>query len=161
MSDWQSIVREHGPMAYAAAWRLLANMSDAEDAVQEAFADALRFNGVSTVENWGGLLRRLVVRRALDLARKRRKQETLTEQVAAPPRQRPEAVAVGRELAGRLRSALAELPPREAEVFAMRYLADLSNADIAGQLRLSHGAVAVALHKARQRLEALLQTDEE
>jgi RNA polymerase sigma-70 factor (ECF subfamily) len=147
-------------MAYATAWRLLANASDAEDAVQEAFAEAVRVKGRNAVRNWGGLLRRLVVCRALDLARRRRKPAALTEAVEAPLRQRPEAVAVGRELADRLRSALAELPAREAEVFAMRHLAELSNGEIAEQLGLSAGAVGVALHKARQKLEALLRDDE-
>jgi RNA polymerase sigma-70 factor (ECF subfamily) len=148
-------------MAYATAWRLLANASDAEDAVQEAFAEAVRLDRRTAVENWGGLLRRLVVCRALDLARKRRKQEALSEQITAPSPQRPEAVAVGRELAERLRSALTELPPREAEVFAMRYLTDLGNVEIADALGLTAGAVGVALHKARQRLEMLLQDNED
>lgn len=148
-------------MAYTTAWRLLANASDAEDAVQEAFAEVVRLDARTAVENWGGLLRRLVVCRALDLARKRRTQDVLGEEIAAPARQRPEAVAVGRELAERLRVALAELPPREAEVFAMRYLADLGNGEIAEQLGLSAGAVGAALHKARQRLESLLNIDED
>ena len=64
------------------------------------------------------------------------------------------------ELADRLRAAMAELPAREAEVFALRYFGDLPNSEIAGQLRISSGAVAVALHQARARLRAALIVDE-
>ena len=68
----------------------------------------------------------------------------------------PEAAAVGKELAERLRRAVAELPEREASVFCLRYFEDLPNQRIAEILSIQPGAVGVALHKARARLEALL-----
>ncbi len=68
----------------------------------------------------------------------------------------PDEAAVSHELADRLRVALAELPPREAEVFCLRYFDDLSYQEIADTLSVSGGAVAMALHKARAKLETLL-----
>ena len=68
----------------------------------------------------------------------------------------PEAAAIGKELAERLRQAVAELPPREAEIFCLRYFEDLPNHRIAEILSIQPGTVGVALHKARARLEALL-----
>jgi RNA polymerase sigma-70 factor (ECF subfamily) len=160
LPDWDAIVRAHGPMAYETAWRVLGNVADADDAAQAAFLDAVRLDrdaGGRAIENWGGLLRRLVTCRALDLLRARRPAPVLSEStVAAGPSSRPDAVAEAGELSARLRTALGELPAREAEVFSLRYLADLSNTQIAAELGISTGAVGVALHKARARLEELL-----
>jgi RNA polymerase sigma-70 factor (ECF subfamily) len=51
---------------------------------------------------------------------------------------------------------VAQLPPREAAVFCLRYFEDLSYQDIASTLNIRLGAAATALHKARARLEGLL-----
>ena len=159
-NDWETIVREHGPIAYATAWRILGNETDTEDAVQDALLDALRLHRDERIKNWGALLRRLATCRALDALRKRRVAIPFDADPPASPAGQPEAVAVGAELATRLRQALAQLPDREAEVFSLRYFGDLANSDIAAALAMNTGAVAVALHKARSRLETLLQIDE-
>jgi RNA polymerase sigma-70 factor (ECF subfamily) len=158
--DWLAIVREHGPPAYETAWRILGNAADTDDAVQEAMLDAVRLARQRRIDNWGGLLRRLAACRALDLLRKRRPR-SLEFEPHAPLVTQPEAVAVGNELATRLRTCLAELAPREAEVFTLRYFGELSNAETAATLDLQLGAVAVLLHKARTRLARLLGIDEE
>jgi RNA polymerase sigma-70 factor (ECF subfamily) len=161
LTDWQQIIRDHGPMAFDTAWRVVGNAPDAEDAVQEAFADAVRVARGTRVHNIGGLLRRLTARRAVDLLRRRHGTSDLPANHPASASTRPEAIAVGAELATRLRAAVAQLPYREAEVFAMRYFAAVPNADIAMSLGMTPGAVGVALHKARARLEELLNLNED
>jgi RNA polymerase sigma-70 factor (ECF subfamily) len=59
-------------------------------------------------------------------------------------------------LAERLRQGIAQLPPREAAVFCLRYFEDLSYQQIAETLHITAGAAATALHKARAKLESLL-----
>jgi RNA polymerase sigma-70 factor (ECF subfamily) len=161
LTDWATIVRDHSRMTFETAWRILGNASDTEDAVQEAFLDALRLAREGPVRNWGALLRRLAGCRALDLLRKRRALLPITAEPQAPPSAQPEAAAVADEQAVRLRLALAHLPEREAEVFALRYFGDLTNQEIAEVLHIAGGAVAVALHKARARLQTLLEPDKE
>jgi RNA polymerase sigma-70 factor (ECF subfamily) len=160
LTDWAAIVREHGPLAFATAWRILGHAGDTEDAVQEAFLDALRLHRQEPVGNWGAVLRRLASWRALDALRKRRQVTVLATEPLAPVSSQPEAVAVAAEGAVLLRRALARLPAREAEVFSLRYFGDLTNPDIAAVLDISTGAVAVALHKARVQLRDLLQGEE-
>ena len=65
-------------------------------------------------------------------------------------------MAVERELADRLRWAIAELSDREASVFSLRYFGEMANSEIARTLGISTDAVGVALHKARTRLKELL-----
>ena len=117
--------------------------------------------------NWGGLLRQLAARRALDLLRRRRAASVAAAAVgavarhaAAPASTDPQAAAVVAEQADALRRALAELPAREAEVFSLRHFGDLSNADVAATLRITPNAAA-ALSKARARLRAALEQPEE
>jgi RNA polymerase sigma-70 factor, ECF subfamily len=161
LNDWAAIVREHGGMAFETAWRILGNACDAEDAVQEAFLHALRLHRQETVDNWGALLRHLASCRALDLLRKRGKVVPLATEPLAPRSSQPDAVAIASEGAALLREALARLSEREAEVFSLYYFGDLTNPEIAEVLKITVGAVAVALHKARTRIKAMLQPSEE
>ena len=156
MSDWDRIVREHGPLVFTTAKRLLGQAADAEDLTQEVLLEAFRFAQSRQVRHWPAFLRRLAVCRSLDRLRQRRNILPLHGVAHRDPAPGPEEAALARELAERLRQALAQLPSREGEVFCLRYFEDLSYQQIAEALDLQPGAVATALHKARAKLEALL-----
>ena len=157
MTDWDRIVREYGPLVFATAWRILGHAADTEDVVQEVFLQVHQLQQTNPVRHWPALLRRLAACRALDRLRQRRVSVSLNGLALIGPDEGPEAAAVERELAERLRRAMAQLPAREAEVFCLRYFDDLSYQDIAAALHIKTGAVASALHKARLKLEALLR----
>ena len=117
METWDKIVEDHGPGIYRLARRILGSGVDAEDVVQEAFLEVFRFQQKSKVNHWGGLLRRVVTHRAVDLLRKRRDVGPLEEAEPVASGASPVQAAVASELAVRLRSAVAKLPKRQAEVF--------------------------------------------
>jgi RNA polymerase sigma-70 factor, ECF subfamily len=144
-------------MAFDAAWRLLGHAADAEDAVQDAMLDAFRLHQRQDVANWGALLRHLATRRAIDRLRARRR----TQPLASEPKSidPPDGPALERELAERLRTAVAALPDREAAVFSLRVFAELSNQETAAVLSISPDAAAVALHKARAKLKEALNIE--
>jgi RNA polymerase sigma-70 factor, ECF subfamily len=156
VNDWERIVREHGPMVFGTAWRILGHAADTEDVVQEVFLEADRLRRTRTVRHWSGLLRRLAACRALDRLRQRRPTVPLDGLALVTTTDGPESVAIEHELSDRLRQAVAELPEREGTVFCLRYFEDLSYQRIAEILNIRSGAVAAALHKARAKLEALL-----
>ena len=124
--------------------------------VQEVFLEAHRVQQTTSVRHWAGLLRRLAAYRALDRLRQRKPTASLNGLDLACSNGAPEAEAIGRELAERLRQAVAQLPEREAAVFCLRYFDDLSYDQIANHLDISRGAAATALHKARAKLQDLL-----
>jgi RNA polymerase sigma factor (sigma-70 family) len=70
----------------AVAYRMLGSLTEADDAVQEAWLKLSRSDATS-VENLGGWLTTVVARVCLDMlrSRKSRHEESLEEQVAAPP----------------------------------------------------------------------------
>ena len=156
MTDWDRIVREHGPMVFGTAWRILGHVADTEDVVQEVFLHAHQYQQTRTIRCWPALLRRLSACRALDRLRQRRATLSLNGMHAYSPLAEPDAIAVANELADRLRQAIARLPQREGAVFCLRYFEDQTNPQIAEALSISCAAVATALHKARAKLEALL-----
>ena len=65
----------------------------------------------------------------------------------------PERLSGNRELGRRLRAAMSLLSPRQAEIFALRYLEGFGNLEIARMLGSSQTAIAVILHRARHRLQ--------
>jgi len=154
--DWERLVRDNGPNVFGTAWRILGHAADTEDVVQEVFLEAYRLRATQIVRCWPALLRRLAACRALDRLRQRRHIVSLNGLLVAGNGHDPEATAIGKELAERLRQAVAELPEREATVFCLRYFEDLPNQRIADILNINPGAVGVALHKARAKLEGLL-----
>lgn len=154
MSDWDTLVRMHGPMVFGTVWRILGNEADSEDIVQDVFLEAYRNR--LRVRHWGGLLRRLATFRALDRLRQRKEVHGLDGASLAGRDGDPEASAIERELAERLRQAVAQLPQREAAVFCLRFFDDLSYEEISEHLTITPGAVAQALHKARAKLESML-----
>jgi RNA polymerase sigma-70 factor (ECF subfamily) len=156
VTDWDRIVREYGPMVFDTAWRILGHAPDAEDVVQEVFLEVHRWNHTRRVRHWAGLLRRLATFRAVDCLRRRKATCPLDGLELAAGQEGPEAAAIGRELADRLRHAVAQLPPQEGAVFCLRYFEELPYQSIAEALDISGGAVAQALHKARAKLEPLL-----
>jgi RNA polymerase sigma-70 factor (ECF subfamily) len=99
-------------------------------------------------------------RTAIDRLRRRRKEGrgvTLSlGNMPSPGPEDPGSIVSRRGQASELRQAIAELPARDAIVFSLRYLDDLSYEQIAAQMRLSVNQVGVILHRTRRRLREIL-----
>jgi len=165
MTDWQTIVGQHGGLVWRTAYRLVGNHADAADCMQEAFIAAVELSRRQAVRNWPGLLARLATTRALDCLRSRLRRHAWQGGQAdwagfADPNPGPPQEAQAAELSCRLRQAMAHLPNDQAEVFCLRFLNELSYREIAGQLGLTKSAVGVLLHRARRRLGELLSPAE-
>jgi RNA polymerase sigma-70 factor (ECF subfamily) len=161
MVEWDIVIEKHGPMVWRTAYRLLGNADDAEDCLQETFLAAVTFSERQRVRSWPSVLRYLAVARATDMLRQRlsrEKRNCNAPDAALHTNQNedPAADMAVAELSDRLREALAQLPPRQSQVFVLRFLEQMSYREIAAALELKTSAVGVALHVARRRLRDLL-----
>lgn len=150
---------EHYRRVLLAAYRITGNLADAEDVAQAVFL-RLRNGEDALLRNEASYLYRAAVNGALDLVRRRKAAaiEPLDSAagVAAAAALSPEARLTGRELGRFLRQAIAELPPRAAEMFTLRFLEELGNKEIAVLMSTSQAVVAVTLHHARARVKKRL-----
>ena len=161
MTDWPRIVSRHSPLVWRTAYKLLGRPDEAADCLQETFLAALQLSRQQRIRDWPSLLTRICTNRAIDQLRQRLRRAHHTNglskwSIVPSPNPGPVASAEAAELSVRLRLALTQLPHRQAEVFCMRFLNDLSYRDIARQLGIKASAVAVLLHRARSRLRELL-----
>ncbi|NQT12869.1 MAG: sigma-70 family RNA polymerase sigma factor [Planctomycetes bacterium] len=159
MTNWDQIVDEHGPLVLRLTRRILGPATDAEDVAQEVFLEVFQLSRRQDIRNWAGLFRRVATHRALDRLRRRRKTETLHNLDIPDGSDGPLKTAVAGELAERLRKAIKELSDRQAEVFSLRYFDNRSYDQIAEILGIKPSAVSTALHKARVRLQSLLEIE--
>jgi RNA polymerase sigma-70 factor (ECF subfamily) len=149
---------EHSRRVLRAAYRITGSMADAEDVAQSVFLRMMQ-SGEPAVKNAGSYLYRAAINGALDLLRRRKTapQEPLDAAAGVPSAgASPEAGISNTELGWLLRRAIGELPARAAEMFALRYIEDLGNREIAVLMGTSQAVVAVTLHQARARLRKRL-----
>lgn len=156
----ERLFRDHYRRVLNAGYRITGNMADAEDVAQSVF---LRFGAGSqpTVENLGSYLYRSAINGALDLIRRRQTAASEPLEAAADldskeVQRSPEDALANKELARALRQAIGELTPRAAEIFALRYLEEMSNLEIAKLMETSQAMVAVTLYQSRSKLKKRL-----
>jgi DNA-directed RNA polymerase specialized sigma24 family protein len=137
----------------AAAYLVLHNRCQAEEVVVETLAHAWRSpDEAGTVPQIRAWLLGHATTRALVTQRRSRAVDAVLpgSSLASPGPGRP-----GRDLPNVLR-AIAELPPRQRGVIALRHLAGLDPAETAGALGMSQEALDSELHAALRRLVTLL-----
>jgi RNA polymerase sigma-70 factor (ECF subfamily) len=153
--EFDRVFRAYQGLVFRTAYRITGNAADAEDVSQVVFLRLFRRGRHGeALENEESYLRRAAINAALDVIRSRQSDRTveLTDMPAEPARDDPRAL---RQMLGK---ALAQLKPRSAEIFALRFLEGFSNPQIAGMLGMSQVLVAVIVHRTRQQLRKELGT---
>jgi RNA polymerase sigma-70 factor, ECF subfamily len=152
--ELEQAFRAHHALVFRTAYRITGNAADAEDVLQTVFLRLMRKpEQFDAMENAESYLRRAAINAALDVVRARQSIH-LTEMPELPDR----GAHHDSELRRGLAHALAQLKPRQAEVFALRFLEGLSNPEIARVLGISQVLVAVIVHRTRQQLKKELRT---
>lgn len=156
----ERLFAEHYRRVLMAGYRITGNMADAEDVAQAVFL-RLGSGGLPAVANARSYLYRAAINGALDLLRRTKTAaaeplDSVADLVSTEPAASPEHAASNRELAQHLRQAISELAPRAAEMFALRYLEELPNGEIAKLMGTSQAVVAVTLYQSRSKLKRRL-----
>jgi RNA polymerase sigma-70 factor (ECF subfamily) len=162
MLDWNEILEAHGPAVWGTAFRLLGHHADALDCYQETFLAAYRSAGRRPVVHWRSFLTSLATRRAIDRLRQRGRSRRRLASLDVVPEpvghgHSPFDHIQGAERLEEVRSWLARLPSKQAQVFWLSCVEGMTHLEIGEQLRISPGQVRVLLHRARERLRAVLE----
>ncbi len=158
--DFENLFRDHHDLIYRAAFRITGNGEDAEDVLQTLFVRLLRRDVVPEIgRNPKAYLHRAAVNIALDVIQAKKRhvsagEQTLEVEDGAPGQ---DVQSSASEIRESLRAALAELSPRTAEIFVLRYVEGYDNVEIAKMLRTSRSTIAVLLFRARARLKKSLR----
>jgi RNA polymerase sigma-70 factor, ECF subfamily len=151
-SEFERVFQAYHGLVFRTAYRITGNAADAEDVSQTVFLRLFRRStgaeALENLENEESYLRRAAINAALDVIRSRQTDRTveLEDMPAEPVR---EDTGDLRRALGR---ALAQLKPRPAEIFALRFLEGFSNLEIARMLGISQVRVAVIVHRTRLQL---------
>jgi RNA polymerase sigma-70 factor, ECF subfamily len=143
--------------AYWVANKILSNHSEAEDVAAEAAARALqRWRRVRNMESPSGWVMRVASNLAVDMMRRRRfvaqdsRETHALSGNGAPTAGTSDAGMVDDQLF--VRGMLHQLPSRQRQVVALRYLVDLSESETASVLGISTGSVKRHASRALERL---------
>ena len=156
--DLASEFEQHREQLRAVAYRMLGSLSEADDAVQEAWLRLSRTGagGIASLEGW---LRTVVSRICLDMLRTRqaRREEPLGWELAAPaPDGDPEAEAMLAESVGRaMLVVLDRLGPAERVAFVLHDLFAVPFDQIAPIVGRTPAAAKKLASRARQRVRGV------
>ena len=165
------ITTRNNQRLYRAAWSVLRNRADAEEAVQDAYVKAFtsgRFEGRSSLATW---LTRIVVNEALTRKRANEaRKRSLTdaditqiddyrEKLMSVSFRSPEFQMLRAELAKAIEAAIARLPEDFRTVLVLRDIEDMSVEETAEALDILAATVKTRHLRARRRLRQEIDPD--
>jgi RNA polymerase sigma-70 factor (ECF subfamily) len=164
------VMRRNDQRLFRAAWRILRNREDAEDAVQSAYLKAFAaikgFAGRSSLSTW---LTRIVTNDALAHARGIRRRRALLEESEVPVLDdyrdmlmrgsisvSPERAVARGQIRLMIDDAINALPAPFRAVFVLRQIEELNVGEVAETLGIPAATVKTRYLRARRRLQCVL-----
>ena len=155
------LCERHAARAERIALHVLGDPEDAADAAQESLVKLVRrlptYRGESQFTTW---FHRLVVNTCKDVAQARWQTERRLEQLVSDDREAPDGDPVRALVAGETRRelgrCLAELPPAQATVVALKDALDLGFEEISSVTGLPVGTAKCYAHRGRNGLRERL-----
>jgi RNA polymerase sigma-70 factor, ECF subfamily len=155
--DFRVLVDRHQQSIFRFAFGLVGNREEAEDITQESFLAAFANlsgydSGHAVFSTW---LFTIARNRCINVLKRRRpialdETRSIADATSADP-------VVNRELSEQLDRALAALPVEQRSAFVLAEIEELPYAEIARIERASLGTVKSRIHRAKQRLQSLLE----
>jgi len=155
VTAFEQLYRLYVKRIYGLCLRMTAQVSDAEDCVQNTFIKAWqqleRFEGRSGFGTW---LHRIAVNEVLMAGRRR-------GPVAAPDEVAPAVAEGDAGMARDLDAAIAALPEQARRIFVLKAVYGYSHDEIAGLMEIAAGTARAHYHRARQQLKRDLRLEDD
>jgi RNA polymerase sigma-70 factor, ECF subfamily len=165
-SDFSAAYREHYPLAFSTAYRVLRDAATAEDVVQDVFTTIWRHPDKFDPQRGSlpGYVAMMAGSRAVDRVRSRNAGSVAADRLAVLDVQREQGVespadaVMRRHEAGRVLAAVAELPAAQRDAVLMAYGRGLSTAEIAKAAGVPLGTAKSRLRQGLQRTRQALSS---
>ena len=150
---YSELVERHQAWLVRLVGYLLGSFTDAEDVAQEAFVRGfLHRNGLVDDHRFKAWIRVIATRVAFNARRDQATRQRYLNQIQIRESTMPDASPEARQL---LTEVLGKLPYAFREILVLRYVEELSIADIAQQLDLGESAAKMRLSRARIEFNAM------
>jgi RNA polymerase sigma-70 factor (ECF subfamily) len=165
-ADIEALVYTHYDAIYRLALSILADVDEAEDAVQETFIAADRaldqYRGQSSLKTW---LFAIAINQCRHMLHKRKRRQIMsdawqTARSLLPRPALPEETMARTETEDLLRQTVSELKEKHRLPIILRYAHGLTAPEIAEILQISEGTVHSRLHYARRELRQKMMIDD-
>lgn len=169
-SAFKQVFDKYGNQMFNLAYGVAGNKSDAEDIVQESFAEIFRavgsFRGDAALSTW---IYRITMNKALEAERrKKRKKRTAVlvslfgfgdrEEYHSVTWEHPGIIAENKELAEILFKALEKIPENQRIAFTLHKTEGLEYKEVAEIMNISLSSVESLMHRAKTNLKKHLAT---
>jgi RNA polymerase sigma-70 factor (ECF subfamily) len=150
------LVRTYQKPLYAHIRRMVGNHEDADDQLQNTFVKVWQhidgFKGESALYSW---MFRIATNEVLGFLRNKKHTSSFSDSEtmhAAGATDGPD----GAEIAGKLSAALQTLPPKQRQVFDLKYFSEMKYEEIAEITGTTVGALKASYFHAVKKIEAIL-----
>ena len=152
------LYRQYCDGMFRVAHRLLGNVQDAEDAMQEAFINAFQKIGQYSGEvTFGAWLKKIVVNKCLDLIRSRKKLPELQEELPELPMENDTNWEVDDSVTlSAIKKAIQVLPDKYRFVVTLYLIEGYNHEEIAQILDISVIASRTQLRRGKQKVKSYL-----
>lgn len=152
------LVALRGPRLLGHASRLLGDVEEARDTVQDAWIDIFRgLKRLEDIDAFPAWATQIVTRRAARLIKTKQRQRALAVAFKAEPEESDQLTGPDAAEAQLVRRAISALPPEHRATVALFYLEDMSVADVARAMDVPRGTVKTRLMHARAKLKEVLK----
>ena len=144
---------------YKAAYRLLRNVEDAEDLVQDVLAKLYpRLDEVERIEALRPWLLRIVYHSYVDFLRKRQRSpvtvsDDLPDLAATPDANEPQEMVSRQETATRLSQAVEQLPEDQRALVDLHLVQGYTLSELVGVFDAPIGTLKARVHRVKKRLK--------
>jgi RNA polymerase sigma factor (sigma-70 family) len=159
--SYSQLYHKYAKAMYNTSLRIVNNVGDAEDVLQDAFVDAFKhLNDFRYNSTFGAWLKRIVINKSISLLRKRKMQwvdvelANISEQQANEESIDEEGFAYKVE---EVRRAIQQLPDGYRTVVNLYLMEEIPQEEIGNMLGISHNTVRTQYHRAKQKLLTILK----